>query len=103
MRLPLPALAWALAAVLPASEACTTADQARLVAEMKTRGQAVKVHRVLQADGTPGWVVLVRQPAKPGKGGRLVPARHGWKLSIDRDLGKVRQKVKIPNPPAPPE
>lgn len=76
--------------VLVAEIPCTTPEAAKAVAECETLGEAVTVRRIEQTDGTRGWEVLVRMPGK----------KNGWRCTIDWDLGKLRCKEAIPNPPS---
>jgi hypothetical protein len=69
---------------------CTTADDAKAIAECETLGEAVTARQVDQSDGSKGWVVLVHMPGK----------RKGWRVMIDWELGKMRWKEAIDNPPS---
>lgn len=72
---------------------CTTPEEAKAIAECDTLGEAVTARRIEQNDGTKGWEVMVHMPGKD-KGDK------GWRCIIDWDLGKVRLKEAIPNPPS---
>ncbi|BDU73895.1 hypothetical protein [Mesoterricola silvestris] len=88
--MPFPATPLILAALLVLETPCTTLEEAKAVAECDTLGEAVTARKTLQTDGTKGWEVLVHMPGK----------KRGWRCIIDWDLGKVRLKDSIPNPPS---
>jgi hypothetical protein len=90
LRIPLLGGLLTTGVVLVAGLPCTTAEEAKAIAESGTLGEAVTVRRIEQSDGTPGWEVLVHMPGK----------KQGWRCCIDQDMGKLRWKEAIPNPPS---
>jgi hypothetical protein len=90
MRFSWPVLLLVTGIAMIAGVPCTTAEEAKAVAECETLGEAVTARRIEQSDGTPGWEILVHMPGK----------KHGWRCIVDGDLGKVRKKEPIRNPPS---
>lgn len=69
---------------------CTTADQAKAIAEIETGGEAVTALEIITHDASQGWLVDVHMPGET----------RGWRCTVDRDLAKVRYKEAIKNPPS---
>lgn len=63
-------------------------DEARSVAEGATGGKAVQLRRIDLNGATGGWEVRVRMENRA----------KGWRLIIDRDTWRIRDRYEIPNP-----
>ncbi len=69
---------------------CLTPDEAKGIAECETIGEAVSVRFVEHNSGFGKWEVLVH----------MEDQSYGWRVFIDRDNGKIIEKVQITNPPS---
>jgi len=92
MKILLPLLLCSIGGVVAAITPCTSAAEAKAVAESETMGEAVSAHRDQHHHraGFAPWVVRVHMPGQD----------QGWRCIIAWDTGKLLEKKAIPNPPS---